>query len=156
MCTDVGGDARAGGVRRQANTGEAEDQQRDSTFDLQLQIFVMGVVEQHIASGLLVDEHGVGKGAGVLKMLALANVMALLPAAVLPDHVVSPAFTVRPPVICLPAAPLMLSELAKVVVPAPKIVPPLQVEGPATANVPVPPKVPPDSSRLPIDEACAF
>ncbi len=80
----------------------------------------------------------------------------MLPAAVLPDQVVSPAFTVRAAVICLVAAPVMLSELAKVVVPAPNRLPPVQVEGPATARLPVPPRLPAEKSRLPIDDAWVF
>src|SRR4051812_37510853 len=92
----------------------------------------------------------------LLKMLDVAKLIALLPLAVLPDQVVSPAFTVRPPLIALPAAPLMASVLAKVVLPVPNSVPAVHVDGPATARLPVPPSVPPDSSRLPIEDACVF
>jgi len=59
---------------------------------------------------------------------------------------VSPAFTVRAAVICLVAAPLMLSVLPNVVVPAPNRLPPVQIEAPATARLPVPPRLPAENA----------
>ena len=68
----------------------------------------------------------------LLNTLAPEMPMALLPLPVLPDQVVLPAFTMRPPDSVLLFGPLMLSVLAKVVLCAavPVIVPPVQVAGP--------------------------
>ena len=68
----------------------------------------------------------------LLKALALAMLMPLLLAAVLPDQVVLPALILRPPDNTLLPGPLIASVPPKVVlaVAAPVIVPPVQVAGP--------------------------
>ena len=68
----------------------------------------------------------------LLKTLAPEMPMALLPLPVLPDQVVLPAFTMRPPDSVLLFGPLIVRSLAKVVLAAaaPVMVPPIQVARP--------------------------
>ena len=78
----------------------------------------------------------------LLNALVFATEMVLL-APVLPDQVVLPAFTTRPPVIDLVPEPLMASVPPKFVMPAPVWVPAVQIDGPVTVSAPVPEMVPP-------------
>src|SRR5688500_1076962 len=84
-------------------------------------------------------------------MVPLLKKRALAPLPVLALQVVVPAFTVRPPEITLAPLPLSSSVLLKVVVAPPVMEPPVQVLKPLSVRMPVPPRAPPDKSRLVID-----
>jgi len=65
-------------------------------------------------------------------------------AAVLPLQLVGPfRFRIRPAVSVLVTVPVIVSALSYSVVPVPVCVPTVQVDGPVTVSVPVPPMMPP-------------